>query len=170
MGLKVTISGSFSKQMEYIAKSKMTFELMGSQVLSPLSTDVISYKMGEFLFVEGDPRSPNLAEERHLKAIEHSDMLWLAIHDGYVGSSTAFEIGWAIGKNIPIMSKRLPDDSKTASYVTRVEDEREAVRRLWKRNGKDLPYYLQAEAPHAEINERLAKLEKDLPNKSLYGI
>ncbi|CAN5129595.1 hypothetical protein BH11PAT4_BH11PAT4_1150 [soil metagenome] len=52
--------------------------------------------------------SPAEIEKHHLTAIAHADFVWLHLPEGYVGTSTALEIGFALAKGVPLFSHVQP--------------------------------------------------------------
>lgn len=107
--MKVTISGSFRKHFETIIEFKKQFEKIGIEILSPKSEKIISNKKG-FILLENDSGNINHIEGLHLKAIAESDILYVICNEGYIGSSTAMEIGFANALNLPIFGNFLPND------------------------------------------------------------
>jgi hypothetical protein len=49
---------------------------------------------------------PREIEDRFLRAVERSDFLYVYNPEQYIGTSTAFEIGFALGLNVPIFLER----------------------------------------------------------------
>ncbi len=115
--LTVTLSGSYRKFPEQIARALQEFQDWGVKVLSPRSAEIISSVEG-FVSLKGDlisrisALSPNyldqairLVENDHLRAIIQSDFLYLALPGGYCGAATAFETGWALAHQVPVYSR-----------------------------------------------------------------
>jgi hypothetical protein len=128
--LMVTVSGSFHRHMEAIAKAVETFNARGVRVLSPSDPRVVD-SVGSFLFVASDKhRSIRLVQDRHLAAISQSDFLWLVSPDGYVGQSASLEIGFAIAFGIPIFCEKLPSDLTLRKYIQKMDDIDEAITRV----------------------------------------
>lgn len=116
-GVRVTVSGSFHRHLSSIGESVECLTVYGAKVLSPADPRVVD-RFGEFLFVASDlRRSIRGIQNRHLDAIRTSDYLWLECEDGYVGLSAAFEVGYAVAKNVPIMASCLPHDHLIRRYV-----------------------------------------------------
>lgn len=112
--LKATVSGSFQKFYQEVGEAIYALKDCGVEVLSPKSGRIVSHIDG-FVTVEGDlvrridqipegylQEAIRAIEDSHLKAIQGSDFLWVVIRNGYFGVSTAFEMGWAVGHNVPI--------------------------------------------------------------------
>lgn len=109
-----TISGSYRKYPESVDAAMRTFSSLGVQVLSPPSMQVVSSVDG-FVSLQEDPiQRLDLAphadlaslmrtvEQSHLQAIVQSDFLWLSVPEGYLGPSTAFELGWSLAHGVPV--------------------------------------------------------------------
>ncbi|MDO8556203.1 MAG: NUDIX domain-containing protein [Nanoarchaeota archaeon] len=124
--LNITISGSYRKFPEAVAKDIEQFKDLGANVLSPASGIIIGGTK-EFVLLEGDPLTnintlspetfPHIfrtIENSHLTAIQHSDALWLTLPTGYCGPATTFELGWALAHNIPVYTR-------TIDYTTATE-------------------------------------------------
>jgi hypothetical protein len=63
-------------------------------------------------------RIVRLVQQRHLQAISMSDFLWLVAPDGYVGTSAAMEIGFAVASHVPIFATTAPADVTLREFVT----------------------------------------------------
>jgi nucleoside 2-deoxyribosyltransferase len=89
----------------------------GCQVLSPHRLD---FSNVDALFVR-DTAEVSLTEEiierHHLLAITQSDFLWLHTPNGYIGLSTAFEIGYAASRGIPVFSSVAPSEKVFESFI-----------------------------------------------------
>jgi len=127
--LNATVSGSFHRHMNEITAAVHELAALNVRVLSPADPRIVAAQ-GEFLFVASDPvRSVLLVQERHLAGIRGASFLWLVCPDGYVGVSTAMEIGVAREAGVPIFATRAPNDLTMREYVTVVPTLSDAVRR-----------------------------------------
>ena len=125
--LRATVSGSFHRHMVPIYDAVGTLREKGVDVLSPSDPRVVDH-LGEFLFVASDKlRSIKLVQNRHFEAIRNSDFLWVCCPDGYTGSSTAAEIGFAYAAGIPVLSDFAPSDVTLQHYVQRVKSLSEVI-------------------------------------------
>ncbi len=110
----VSISGSYRKFPDELDKAIKVFRDLDVDVISPKSATIVSSVDG-FVSLKGDlvssidavassdlTKAMRLVENSHLRAIQQSDALWILMPDGYVGISTAFEIGWALSHNVPV--------------------------------------------------------------------
>ncbi len=114
---RVTVSGSFRRHLAEIQVAVETLHEHGFEVLSPSDPRPID-SFGEFLFVASDKRrSIKGVQNRHLAAIAASDFLLLICPDGYVGQSAALEIGFAIARDVPVVSTTPPSDLTIRQYV-----------------------------------------------------
>jgi NTP pyrophosphatase (non-canonical NTP hydrolase) len=121
MGVYATVSGSFNRFLPEVKKIVKQMNDYGIVVLSPKSlVPNCSLKTNKHNFVifEGDRGSPSHIEIVHLRSIARSDFLYLVNPEGYVGVSAAFEIGFAISKNVPIFSQYSPNDCIFADIIT----------------------------------------------------
>lgn len=116
MKISATISGSFNKDLEEIRKKVHQFQREGVEVLSPKLSMVVSLHEG-FVKLEGDKGAPGEIESRHLEAISRSDFLYIVNPGGYIGRSVAFEIGYALSKNVPVYSLEKLEDVVLSFFV-----------------------------------------------------
>jgi nucleoside 2-deoxyribosyltransferase len=106
--MKVTISGSFRKFYPGIRRTMEIFTESGWEVLSPPYSEVINPNE-EFIRFRSDPvkLSDRQLLGRHLQAIKDCDLFYVFNPGGYIGVSTAAEIGFALalGKNPIFLEK-----------------------------------------------------------------
>ena len=127
--LKVVLCGSFHRSPEMLKKQFLELEMTGCRVLSPLSLD---FEDNAQSFVRGlteNEYSVEEIEKYHLKAMREADFIWLFAPGGYVGSSAAFELGFAYCLNKLIFTKNSPEDSWLASITQNVPSVFEAIDR-----------------------------------------
>jgi NTP pyrophosphatase (non-canonical NTP hydrolase)/nucleoside 2-deoxyribosyltransferase len=109
-----TISGSFNKFLPEIRSVMNQMRENNITVLSPRSLVLKSNnskESGDFVVFEGDTGSPTHIEKKHLQAIAKSDFVYIVNPKGYIGISTALEIGFAISRGIPVYAEFSPADS-----------------------------------------------------------
>jgi|SRR5579872_4827811 len=136
---RATVSGSFTRHLHEIQAAVTQLKQRGIRVLSPENPTIVGAVDG-FLFVESDRhRSVKLVQDRHLASIRESDFLWLEAPDGYVGSSAALEVGFAIASGIPVFSISLPTDLTMRQYVCRVSSLNEAISRVMQKPSRQTP-------------------------------
>ncbi len=141
-GVRTTVSGSFHRHMDVISEDVRDFQRRGVDVLSPADPRVVD-DFGEFLFVASDTRrSIRGIQNRHLAAIAESSFLWLVCPDGYVGTSAAFEVGFAAAAEIPIFSVTPPSDLTLRQYVQVVSDVPDVIRHVLGRGVESRPEQL----------------------------
>ena len=63
-----------------------------------------------FVFLKGEKGTPKQLQENNFEAIARSSFVLVVNTNGYIGSSTAMEIGYAIAKDIPIFCTDKPED------------------------------------------------------------
>jgi hypothetical protein len=125
--MKATVSGSFHQAMSAIESAVVELGELDVQVLSPADPRVVD-AVGAFYFVGSDlVRSVKLVQDRHLAAIDTSDLLWLCAPNGYLGLSAAMEIGYAVRAGTPVFASELPTDLTLREYVTVVPQIRMAL-------------------------------------------
>src|SRR5882724_1081064 len=128
--LTATVSGSFHRHMDAIARAVHELSALSVRVLSPADPRVVAAH-GEFLFVASDRvRSVRLVQDRHLDSIRAADFLWLVCPDGYVGQSASMEVGFAAAAGVPIFSNHAPTDLTLREYVVIVPTLGEAAQRI----------------------------------------
>lgn len=92
----ITICGSFRKHYKEIIEVIEIFERCGFVVLSPKKSEILNPNE-EFVVFESDETSdPAELENIHLEAVKEADIIYVCNFDGYIGFSTAMELGYAI--------------------------------------------------------------------------
>lgn len=112
---RAVLSGSYSRDHTGLTRAYDELIATGCQLLSPHSIDfdrdVFSRTAAE------QTLSPRELENYHLLCIRQADMIWLHAPEGYIGTSTAFEIGYALALQKPIFSRTMPTDIMLRQYV-----------------------------------------------------
>jgi len=122
-----TVSGSFHRAMAEVAAAVEQLVSFGIEVLSPADPRIVD-QFADFLFVASDRvRVIRLVQQRHLAAIAASDFLWVVAPDGYVGPSTAMEIGYAHAQGTPVFSATPLADLTLRQFVTPIHSPVEAL-------------------------------------------
>lgn len=102
--IRCVLSGSFRKNRPGLISAYSELVTCGCQVLSPHRLEFSSEKA---LFVK-DKAEEHLSEEtiesHHLVSIKQSDFVWLHAPEGYIGLSTALEIGYAAAHHVPVFT------------------------------------------------------------------
>jgi len=131
VNLSCVVSGSFRKYYSRIL-SVITILLNSRvQVLSPKSSKIIDPSKG-FVILETDLHDLSSPVIRHiegkvLRHIRECDFLYVCNPEGYIGLSTAFEIGFAHAHGKKIITSDLPTDSTIFEFVDQVCSPDEAV-------------------------------------------
>jgi len=122
--LRCTISGSFRRFLSEIADARSNLMRLGVEVLSPANSEPID-PSAEFVVLSSDTGSPKEIETAHLRAIASSDFLVLVNPGGYLGPSATMEIGYALGRGIPVFAMFPPRECVIGLFVrvrTSLED------------------------------------------------
>ena len=118
--IKVVLSGSFNRHLDAIKTSVEVFRSLGVEILSPEDPAVVDV-IGEFVVLASDKRlSVRGIENRHLEAIRQASFLYIECPDGYIGVSTALELGYAVAHQIPVITSAQLSDQTLLQYVDAV--------------------------------------------------
>ena len=129
--ISCAISGSFHRSPEQLLSAYCELNMIGCQILSPHRLDFIDNR-AEFVVEKHESElSIKEIQDHHLLAIRQADFLWLHLPDGYVGTSTSFEIGYALANKIPMFSNAAPSDEALTNYITIVPSAYSAIEQLW---------------------------------------
>lgn len=101
---KMVVCGSFRKFYGEIVEFINLLERLGFTVLSPAKSKIIN-PWDDYVILEADRHCESVFEiqNKHLEAIKEAD--FICIYDdpkGYLGETTAFEIGFALGLQKPV--------------------------------------------------------------------
>ena len=111
------LAGSFHRHGAELSDALGELRDSGVLVLSPRDLTIAGAD-GPFLYTAGDrATSVKGIEDDHLAAICKAGFLWLVCPDGYVGTSAALEIGFAVGRGVPVLSRTRPSDITIREYV-----------------------------------------------------
>ena len=79
--------------------------LLGCVILSPTHIDP-AREVDGFVFMRGEEvETPERIELKHLEAIQRAAFVWLHAPEGYVGPSSALEVGFAHAQGIPVFCR-----------------------------------------------------------------
>lgn len=124
------MSGSFQKHLPQVEAAAKELKELGIEVLSPPPALLQSVHRG-FARLGGDPsKELRMPEDRHLDAISASDFVWFTGQDGYIGPSSAFELGLARGLKVPAFASSSINDVTLREYVARAHRARDVLRLL----------------------------------------
>ena len=118
--VRVVVSGSFNRHLSSIREAVTDFRELGVNVLSPKDPRPVD-KLGQFIILASDKRrSLRGIENRHLAAISRASFLYIESPDGYIGVSTALELGYAVSCRIPVIASARLSDLTMNQYVDAV--------------------------------------------------
>ena len=116
------ISGSFRKYYEEIIKVYNTFVEKGIEVISPKKSWILNPNE-EFTLLDADIKDSDIPptirsiEDNVLKKIHTCDFLYVYNPCGNIGTSTAFEIGFANALNKKIVTLYPPTDKMISKFI-----------------------------------------------------
>lgn len=117
LNCELVISGTYRKDFENLKRTYEEFRDLGCDVLSPSSVAITSEEDG-FVYMKGEEtQTPASIEERHLNAIQKASFVWLHAPNGYVGPTSALEIGFAQAAGVPVFAKEAPNEQVFRSFV-----------------------------------------------------
>ncbi len=158
-GPKCVVSGSFRKHYGRILEVCAALAEAGAVVLSPARSEVVNPD-DEFVLLQtdlwewGEPEIKHV-EDAVLRKIAGGDFVYVCNPDGYVGLSTAFEIGYAVSLRRPVIAMCPPADPTLLRYIDAVAAPDEAVARV--------SYLLATNEPAAEgAREEEPMLERQI--------
>jgi hypothetical protein len=71
-----------------------------------------------FVHLKGEPdHTPHKLQNKNFRHISKSTFIYIVNPEGYIGSSTAMELGYALHANIPIYASHKPRDFIFTFYV-----------------------------------------------------
>src|SRR3989344_3961867 len=109
--MKCVLSGSFQKSYEAMLTAREILEKAQIQVLSPSNSEITN-PGDTFALLASDTTTDILSlEQKHLDAISRADFLYIYNPEGYIGTSTAMEIGWAYALHKRIYCLTTPTDA-----------------------------------------------------------
>lgn len=109
----VSIIGSFRKEEHYSKIIEIIQKLKFNciTILSPKGTEVVNSIDNFVIFSSDDPNlTPIEIEEATLQKIFSSDIVYVCDVDGYIGRTTAYEIGRCVMRNKEIYFMEYPLD------------------------------------------------------------
>jgi len=127
MKASITISGSFQKALNEIRADIRAFESLGCSVLSPRMFHSHKNEDGFVILDSDGDRRPAAIHGRHLTSIDQSILLWVRNPGGYVGLSTALEIGHAHAIGVPVYASDSSTDSSLNRYIRVVSSPEQAL-------------------------------------------
>jgi nucleoside 2-deoxyribosyltransferase len=107
--LTVSIIGSYNKHLTQMRRLSTECRKLGLEVLIPKYA-VRKFSKNRFVYLRGENGTPKELQEKNFRFIERSSFVLVANPRGYIGPSTAMEIGFAIAKSIPVFCTDKPKD------------------------------------------------------------
>ncbi|MGI0079818.1 MAG: hypothetical protein ACRECH_09340 [Nitrososphaerales archaeon] len=107
--LSVSICGSYNKHLKEMRAAMAECKRLGIHVLIPKYAEK-KYSKNRFVYLKGERGTPKQLQEKNFEAITRSSFILVVDPDGYVGTSTAMEIGFSIAKGIPVFLTDSPND------------------------------------------------------------
>jgi nucleoside 2-deoxyribosyltransferase len=107
--LSVSICGSYHRHLRKMHRLIQECKKLGIEVHIP-RYPVRKSSINGFVFLKGEKGTPKQLQEKNFDAIAHSSFVLVVNTNGYIGSSTAMEIGYAIARDIPIFCTDKPED------------------------------------------------------------
>ncbi len=130
--IRCVLSGTYRKERAGLLSAYRELVTCGCQVLSPHR---LEFDQQDVLFVR-DAAEAEISEEtiekHHLLSIKQSDFLWLHAPSGYIGVSSAFEVGYAVAHKVPVFATEAIVDSGLSSFVNVVPSVFKAIESLSK--------------------------------------
>jgi hypothetical protein len=123
--MKCVIIGSFKKHYSDMVSLIESLHKQGIVVSSPQKSWIVD-EAQDFVMLASDTQNKDIPptihyiESRVLKCIDESSFVYLYNPEGYVGVSTAFELGYAVSKNIPVYSYMNPSDPMVMEFINKV--------------------------------------------------
>ncbi len=102
--IKVVISGSFRKHLQFVDITLKKFIKSKIKVLAPLSAKAVNREKS-FIYLRTDKKgkSAYVLEKEFIANIKKADFLYVANIKGYVGYSVAAEISTALLYGVPVL-------------------------------------------------------------------
>lgn len=118
---RVVLCGSYHRDTEQLRRLFRELETTGCRILSPFTLDFAA-PQDSFVTVPNDTAiTHHDIEAFHLRAIRDADFVLLHAPAGYVGVSSAYELGFAHALSKPVFSFEQPADEVLATRVTVVQ-------------------------------------------------
>lgn len=119
--VRTTLSGSFHKDSKGLQRAYNELARNQCQILSPHRLDFEDHSALFVRDIAEKNDSAHSLEVHHLRAIAQSDFLWVHLPEGYIGPSTAMEVGYATALGIPVFASCRVDDNALVGFITKVD-------------------------------------------------
>ncbi len=127
---RVVLCGSYHRDPATLRRLFRELEATGCRVLSPISTNFASLHTGVVTTSSEQDLSANEIERFHLRALREADFIMLHAPEGYVGTSCAYELGYASALHKPVYCFAELQDEMLATRVNRAASVFEIIEKL----------------------------------------
>jgi nucleoside 2-deoxyribosyltransferase len=128
--IRCVLSGSFHKDPFGLEKAYLELVTCGCQVLSPHRMQFIERDTEFVRDVAESNIDAKTIETHHLTSIRQANFLWVHSSEGYIGLSTALEIGYALAHSVPVFSTCEPQTEVFRQFIIVVPSVFEAVHQM----------------------------------------
>ncbi len=125
--LSVVLCGSFRRDSEGLRRAHHELIAAGIEIISPLDLDFVAERDGFVFAAHEVDDAPADIEDRHLRAMQAADFVWLHAPAGYIGRSAAMELGYAHALGVPVYAACTPVEPGMANKVRVVAGPRQAI-------------------------------------------
>ena len=109
--ISIGIIGSFRRYYDHVLKAWEVFTNFGFMVVSPRGTNIIKNDIPFVRFSSDNPQYDDYTiQSITLKKLLNANLVYVVASEGYVGRTTAYEIGRLIQANVPIYFSEDPLD------------------------------------------------------------
>lgn len=116
--LSVSICGSYHRHLKEMKERIEECRELGIKVLIPKYATAKSETESGFVILRGENGSPRELQEKNFRAISASSFVFVENPRGYIGPSTALEIGYAYARRIPIFCREKPKEYIFTLFTT----------------------------------------------------
>lgn len=108
---KISIIGSYRRNIDIMTNIKEKLNSFDVSVVLPISGNVIDRNEKFVRLEENNTSLDDFAIQNDaIKAILESDAIYVVCHNGYIGNTTCYEIGWIASNKKPIAFSEMPID------------------------------------------------------------
>ncbi len=116
--LSVSICGSYHRHLKDMKERIEECRQLGIKVLIPKYTSRKSENEHGFVVLRGENGSPKELQDKNFRAIAASSFIFVENPGGYIGQSTALEIGYAYARKIPVFCREKPSEYIFTLFAT----------------------------------------------------
>jgi NTP pyrophosphatase (non-canonical NTP hydrolase) len=126
----VVLCGTFREDLEGLTHAFNELRDLGCRILAPGTAESF-LESDEFLDADEEQiEASERLQRRHLETIQHARFMWLHCPRGYVGPTTALEIGFARASGLPVFSVTPPQDIVLQKFVRLVTSPRDVILKI----------------------------------------